>query len=104
MSELEKYVVGARSDQTTTRREVPSRQHYALGLTPFRRVLGQAEAAEAPKDAHSRSHFGNHSGDGLPGVGVIDDAFDVRIADMDQEGTDVHMEIASWASRSDEHR
>jgi predicted TIM-barrel fold metal-dependent hydrolase len=91
MPELEQYKVGARSDQTTTPREDPSRHHYALGLTPFRRVLGQAEPAEAPKDGHQRLHFGSYSGAKLPGVGVIDDAFDQRITDMDEEGTDVHM-------------
>jgi predicted TIM-barrel fold metal-dependent hydrolase len=97
LPELEKYIVGARSDQTTTPREDPSRHHYALGLTPFRRVLGQAEAAEAPKDAHSRLHFGNYSGDILPGVGVIDDAFDLRVSNMDEEGTDVHMMVPDTA-------
>jgi predicted TIM-barrel fold metal-dependent hydrolase len=93
MPAIEQYLVGARSDQTTTPREDPERHHYALGLTPFRRVLGSAEAQAAPKDGHSRLHFGSYSGDKLPGVGVIDDAFDLRIADMDEEGTDVHMMV-----------
>jgi predicted TIM-barrel fold metal-dependent hydrolase len=93
MPEIAQYLVGARSDQTTTPREDPSRHHYALGLTPFRRVLGSAEAAPAPKDAHSRLHFGNYSGGTLPDVGVIDDAFDARLSNMDEEGTDVHMMV-----------
>ena len=93
LSALEPYKVGARSDQTTTPREDPARHHYVVGLTPYRRVLGQASAVEAPKDAHQRLHWGEFSGSDLPAVGVIDDAFDARVADMDREGTDVHMMV-----------
>ena len=50
LPELEQHKVGARGDQTTTPREDPSRHHYAVGLTPFRRVLGQAEVVDAPCD------------------------------------------------------
>jgi predicted TIM-barrel fold metal-dependent hydrolase len=93
LPELEQYLVPARSDQTTTPREDPSRHHYALGLTPFRRVLGQAAAVEAPKDGHQRLHWGSYSGAKLPAVGVIDDASAARVMDMDEEGTDVHMMV-----------
>ncbi len=93
LPELEQHKVGARGDQTTTPREDPSRHHYAVGLTPFRRVLGQAEVVDAPKDQHQRLHWGKYSGKKLPAVGVIDDAVDARIADMDEEGTDVHMMV-----------
>jgi predicted TIM-barrel fold metal-dependent hydrolase len=90
LAELAQYRVQARSDQTTTPREDPSRHHYNVGLTPYRRVLGQAGPAESPKDGHNRLHFGGYTGRKLPAVGVIDDAVDARVADMDEEGTDVH--------------
>ncbi len=93
MPELEQYMVGARSDQSTTPREDPSRHHYAVSLSPYKRYLGDAAPREAPKDAHSRLHFGEYTGAKLPGVGVIDDAFEQRIADMNEEGTDVHMMV-----------
>ena len=93
LPELQQYTVPARSDQTTTPREDPSRHHYNVGLTPYRRVLGQAGPSEAPKDNQSRLHFGGYTGRKLPAVGVIDDAFDARIRDMDEEGTDVHMMV-----------
>ena len=92
LPELEQHKVQARSDQTTTPREDPSRHHYAVGLAGYRRVLGQAEVAEQ-KDTHARLHWGSYSGEKLPGVGVIDDAVEARIADMDEEGTDVHMMV-----------
>ena len=92
LPELEKYKVGARSDQTTTPREDPSRHHYALGLTGYRRPLGEAEPRES-KDTHQRLHWGQYTGKKLPAVGVIDDAAEARIADMDEEGTDVHMMV-----------
>ena len=97
LPELEQYKVGARSDQTTTPREDPLRHHYAVSLSPYRRHLGDAEPREVPKDAHSRLHFGEYTGAKLPGVGVIDDAFAQRVADMDEEGTDVHMMVPDVA-------
>lgn len=97
LPELERYKVGARSDQTTTPREDPSKHHYAVSLTPYKRRLGEADAGDAPRDPHSRLHFGEYTGRKLPGVGVIDDAFAQRTADMDEEGTDVHMMVPDVA-------
>lgn len=93
LPELEQYMVPARGDQSTTPREDPSRHHYAVSLKPYRRVLGQAEPEEAPKGGPQRLHWGQFGGDKLPAVGVIDDAVEARIADMDEEGTDVHMMV-----------
>mgnify|MGYP001189313411 CR=1 FL=1 len=90
--ELEPYQVPARSDQTTTPREDPSRHHYAVGLKPYRRVLGESEPAQ-DKDGHSRLHWGKYSGHKLPGVGVIDDRIEERLSDMNEESTDVHMMV-----------
>ena len=55
LPELEQYKVGARSDQTTTPREDPSRRHYAVSLSPYKRRLGDAAPREMPQDAHSRA-------------------------------------------------
>ena len=94
LPELAQYTVGARSDQTTTPREDPSRRHYAVSLSPYKRYLGEAgPRVEQKSDGHSRLHFGEYTGAKLPGVGVIDDAIEQRIADMDEEGADVHMMV-----------
>ncbi len=97
MPELEQYTVGARSDQTTTPREDPSRRHYAFSLSPYKRRLGDDAPRETSNDHHSRLHFGEYTGAKLPGVGVIDNAFNQRIADMNEEGTDVHMMVPDIA-------
>lgn len=97
LPELEQYKVGARSDQTTTPREDPSKHHYAVSLSPYKRYLGDAAPRETPVDAHSRLHFGEYTGAKLPGVGVIDNAFEQRVIDMDEEGADVHMMVPDVA-------
>jgi predicted TIM-barrel fold metal-dependent hydrolase len=70
-------------------------QHYYRVATKFyRRILGEAE----PRETHS-GRESNWRGSKQPRPGVQDDAASNRVADMDDEGADVHFLIpSSWVS------
>ena len=89
MPELKRYEAPSRSNMETTPREYPGRRHYSHGQVRFRRVLGQAEP---PTEAVPNR--GKFMGTKLPAVSVIDDAWDDRIKDMDEEGVDVQLFVA----------
>ena len=68
--------------------------NYRVATQYYRRVLGEA----APQDAHSGRET-QWRGSQLPRPGVQDDNAANRVADMDEEGTDVHFLIpSSWVS------
>ena len=70
-------------------------QHnYRVATKYYRRILGEAE----PRESHS-GRDSNWRGSKLPRPGVQDDAAANRVADMDDEGADVHFLIpSSWVS------
>jgi predicted TIM-barrel fold metal-dependent hydrolase len=68
--------------------------NYRVATQYYRRVLGEA----APHEAHSGRET-QWRGRKLPRPGVQDDNAANRVADMDEEGTDVHFLIpSSWVS------
>jgi uncharacterized protein len=90
LSELASYRVAARAAN-----EDPGGLHnYRVATKYYRRVLGEAE----PREGHS-GRESTWRGGKLPRPGVQDDAAANRIADMDDEGTDVQFLIpTSWVS------
>src|SRR5438046_1666792 len=68
--------------------------NYRVATQYYRRVLGEA----APQDARSGRET-QWRGSQLPRPGVQDDNAANRVADMDEEGADVHFLIpSSWVS------
>src|SRR6266576_927120 len=68
--------------------------NYRVATKYYRRILGEA----APREDHS-GRESNWRGSKLPRPGVQDDNAANRVADMDDEGTDVHFLIpSSWVS------
>src|SRR5579863_9746927 len=73
--------------------EATPRQAYDFGHILYERTLGEAEPAKGSRDGRQ------WRGEKKPGVGVMDDRSDNRVADMDLEGTDVHFLVPStWTS------
>jgi uncharacterized protein len=68
--------------------------HYRVGPKFYRRVLGESAPRESFSGRESQWRGGK-----LPRPGVQNDAAEKRVADMDDEGTDVHFLIpGSWMS------
>jgi hypothetical protein len=68
--------------------------NYRVATKYYRRILGEA----APRDTHS-GRESSWRGGRVPRRGVQDDAAANRVADMDDEGADVHFLIpTSWVS------
>jgi predicted TIM-barrel fold metal-dependent hydrolase len=68
--------------------------NYRVATKYYRRILGEAE----PRETHS-GRESNWRGGRMPRPGVQDDAAANRVADMDDEGADVHFLIpTSWVS------
>jgi len=66
--------------------------NYRVATQYYRRILGEA----APRADHS-GRESNWRGSQLPRPGVQDDNAANRVADMDEEGTDIHFLIpTSW--------
>ena len=80
---LEQYKVKGREG-----REDPNRHHYTVGKVAYKRILGEAGPA-----ATAVVNAGKRMGTRAPASGVEDDLVDLRIADMDEEGVDVHMMV-----------
>jgi uncharacterized protein len=68
--------------------------NYRVATKYYRRILGEAE----PRESHS-GRESNWRGGKLPRPGVQDDAAANRVADMDDEGADIHVLFpTSWVS------
>jgi hypothetical protein len=61
------------------------RHHYSFGRKFYRRVLGEAVPRESFTGRESQWRGGKP-----PRPGVQDDQAENRVADMDDEGTDIH--------------
>jgi len=66
-------------------RNGPGRHTYTVGKVNYKRILGQAGPPEVPV-----VNAGKFQGTRLPTEGSADDAADLRIKDMNDEGVDVH--------------
>jgi predicted TIM-barrel fold metal-dependent hydrolase len=71
--------------------------NYRVGTKFYRRILGEAAARESFTGRESQWRGGK-----LPRPGVQDDQAENRVADMDDEGADIHFLIpGSWLSLHD---
>jgi predicted TIM-barrel fold metal-dependent hydrolase len=83
--ELEKLKVAGPNDPTFVPRWEAGRNLYRFpGQLTYKRILGQAESVLTANPS-------KFMGTVYPSAGVVDDAIDVRIREMDEEGIDVQL-------------